>query len=185
MFLGFEIQDKYASLPLYRCTLCWLLIFNQQPIRRRKKTVCTAHVYAWYQNTNHIPAAAVISVNQHHLMHLAALFQIQVTHLCERQSPSALVLIKGVFFFFFKKEMMKLVITSHHKSHRHNSAWQLDPSFDSRELVEFSLNTCHCNELNIPWRHHVVFLLNRHPRDATPGWHEKLEVLQRGLFGFI
>lgn len=34
------------------------------------------------QITSH-SAAAIISVNQHHLMHLAALFQIQMTHLCE------------------------------------------------------------------------------------------------------
>ncbi len=30
-----------------------------------------------------------------------------------------------------------------------------------------------------------VFLLNKHPRDAKLGLHEELEVLRRGLFGFI
>lgn len=44
----------------------------------QKKTVCSASIYAPYQNRNHIPAAAIILVNQHHLMHLAAVFQIQM-----------------------------------------------------------------------------------------------------------
>lgn len=178
-----NISHKYASLPLYWCTLCWLSIIHQ-PLKKKggkkKKTVCSASIYAPYQNRNHIPAAAIILVNQHHLMHLAAVFQIQMKHLCKSNRPSALVLIDGGFV-----KMMQLVITSHQTPRRHNSAWQLDPSFDSLELVEFSLNTCHCNELNIPRRHRRVFLLNKHPRDAKLGLHEELEVLRRGLFGFI
>lgn len=44
----------------------------------------SASFYVQYQNTNHIPAAAIISVNQHQLMYLTALFQIQMKHLCEK-----------------------------------------------------------------------------------------------------
>lgn len=77
----------------------------------------SASFYVQYQNTNHIPAAAIISVNQHQLMYLTALFQIQMKHLCERQLLSALVLIDGGF-----AKMMQLVITSHHKPQIHNSA---------------------------------------------------------------
>lgn len=58
-----------------------LLTFNYSSATQ--KTVCSASIYAPYQNRNHIPAAAVILVNQHHLMHLAAAVQIQMKHLCK------------------------------------------------------------------------------------------------------
>lgn len=98
-----------------------------------QKTVCSASVYASYQNRNHIPAAAVILVNQDHLMHLAAVFQIQMKHLCKKAiSPSS-------HWRWGLSEMMQLVITSCQTPRRHNSAWQLDSSFDSLKLVEFFL----------------------------------------------
>lgn len=146
-----------------------------------QKTVCSASTDAPYQNRNHIPAAAVILVNQHHLMHLAALFQIQMKH--SRRKATAVCPSshrrEGL------SKMMQLVITSRQTPRRHNSAWQLDSRSDSLKLVEFSLNTCHCNELNIPRRQRRVFLLNKHPRDTKLGLHEELEVLRSGLFGFI
>lgn len=51
--------------------------------KKQKKKLFALPPYAPYQNRNHIPAAAIILVNQHHLMHLAALFQIQMKHLCK------------------------------------------------------------------------------------------------------
>ena len=74
--------------------------------------------YAPYQNRNHIPAAAVILVNQHHLMHLAALFQSVMKQRCSSDGRlPGLVLIDGGFV-----KMMQLVITSHQTPRRHNSA---------------------------------------------------------------
>ena len=93
------------------------LFISHSKKRGKKKTVCSASIYALYQNRNHIPAAAIILVNQHHLMHLAAVFQIQMKHLCKSNRPSALVLIDGGFV-----KMMQLVITSHQTPRRHNSA---------------------------------------------------------------
>lgn len=56
---------------------------SQLFISHSKKKLFALPPYAPYQNRNHIPAAAIILVNQHHLMHLAAVFQIQMKHLCK------------------------------------------------------------------------------------------------------
>lgn len=100
-----EFQDfeHFAQICFITTLLMYpLLTFNyssatQKKKGKKKKTVCSASIYALYQNRNHIPAAAIILVNQHHLMHLAAVFQIQMKHLCKSNRPSALVLIDGGF----------------------------------------------------------------------------------------
>lgn len=168
------LPDEWRSLKIKNCAqICLITTLLMYPLltlnysSATQRTVCSALVCGVYENRKHIPAAALISLNQHHLMHLAAAFPIQMKHSCKKQS--APVLIDGGFV-----KMMQLVITSCQTPWRHNSAWQLDSSFDSLELVEFSLNTCHCNELNIPQRQRRLFLLSKHPRDAKLGLHEEL-----------
>lgn len=84
--------DEWQSLRIRNFTqICFittllmypLLTFNNSSATQKKKTVCSASICAPYQNRNHIRAAAIILVNQHHLMHLAAVFQIQMKHLCK------------------------------------------------------------------------------------------------------
>lgn len=92
----FRLLDKSHSLRIrHFAQICFittllmypLLTFNYSSATQKeekKKTVCSASIYARYQNRNHIPAAAIILANQHHLMHLAAVFKILMKHLCEK-----------------------------------------------------------------------------------------------------